>query len=493
MGSVGKKIGGAVTGAIGGLIKGGPMGAITGGLGGLFGGGGGGGNTLPPDQSALYGFGFPGGNQSGGGFMDWLKANGNTLGNVGLLGATLLGKGNPLAGLGKIGGALIDPRALMDPRQQAANDFGTMLQGAMKGGNFGDFVTKMMGPAYGGQLNAGANAGQTAALGDANSALANFFAGDQGQGSLTNLNNIAGGGYNVPDQIAALLGQGGANGQLGQQIQQMVGGANPAIANLLNMNNSGPGVAELSQLFNSGQAAQLLGGGVGNDLNSIGSAIAQAQQPSLDRRMRDLREQFSFAGLRNSTNANDAAAQAAAEAQGQLTGQLAQIAPQLAQNQNQTSLGALQALAGIGGQMGNINTGSQQAAGQLINQANLGGASALTQLLGQGSQDASVLASLFNNQLSNQTQAAVAQPGAFAQIAGLGQQLAGQNFGLNSLMQQQDQGDLSRNYAAWLQQQSLMPQILGTFGQAGQQQYAPSLLNQLSNIGMTGYALKQSK
>lgn len=493
MGSVAKKIGSVAKGAITGAISGGPWGALTGGVGGLFGGGG---NTLPEDPAIPWGtLGVNDKAGGGGGFMDFLKNNAGTLGNIGLLGATLLGHGNPLSGLGKVGGALLDPRQLNDPRQQGANDFGSLLSGAMKGQDMAGFLQNIMGPAYGGQLNAGANAGQTAALGDANSALASFFGGDMGQSSMNNMNRIAGGGYGVPPEIAALLGQGGANGQLGQQIQQLIGGAtgNPAIDNLLNMNNAGPGVAELSSLFGSGQAAALLNGGVGNDLNSIGSAIAAAQQPALDRRLRDLREQFSFNGLRQSTDLNSAAGQATAEAQSQLTGQLAQIAPQLAQNQNQTGLGALQALAGIGGQMGNINTGSQQAAGQLINQANLGGAGALTSLLGQGSQDASVLASLFNNQMNNQTQAALAQPGAFNMLAQLPQLLAGQNFNMNTQMQNQNQGDLTRNYQAWLQQQSNTPNILSFLGGTGPQQYNQSILQQLAPIMMAGYGMKQAK
>jgi hypothetical protein len=495
MGSVASKIGNVAKGAIGGLITGGPAGALSGGLGGLFSGGGG--DTLPGSPAVPYGVmgaadQAPGG---GGGFWNWVKNNGTTLGNLGIAGAALAGGGNPLSGLSSIFGKLMNPQQLNDPRQQATNDFGGMLSGAMKGQDMAGFLQNIMGPAYSGQLNAGANAGQTASLGDANSALASFFAGDQGQSSMNNMNRIAGGGYNVPPEIAALLGQGDANGQLGSQIQQLIGGAtgNQAIGNLLNMNNSGPGVAELSQLFNSGQAGQLLNGGVGQDLNSIGAAIGQAQQPQLDRTLRDLREQFSFNGLGQSTDLNSAAGTAAAQSQASLQGILAQIAPQLAQNQNQTSLGALQALSGIGGQMGNINTGSQQAAGQLINQANLGGASALSQLMGQGSQNAGVLASLFNNQMSNQTQAALAQPGAFSQIAGLGQLLAGQNFNMNSQMQQQDQGDLTRQYQAWQNQQQLAPNILQMLSGTGQQQYQQSILQQLAPIMMAGYGMKQAK
>jgi hypothetical protein len=488
MGSVAKKVGGVVKGAVGGALSGGPWGALTGGIGGLFGGGG---NTLP-GQHADEGFGFPAGDQAGG-FWNWIKNNGSTLGNIGLLGATIAGGGNPLSGIGKGFSALMDPKQLNDPRQQGVNDLSGMMSGAMAGGNFADFVTKMMGPAYGGQLNAGANQGQLDAVGGANSALANFFSGDQGQGSLANINRIAQGGFNLPPEIAALLGQGGQNDQYAQQIQQLIGTDNPAIANLLNMNNAGPGVAELGQLFNSGQAGALLSGGEGNDLNSIGSAIAQAQQPALDRRVRDMREQFSFNGLRDSTDLNAGVGQAVAESQGNLQGILAQLAPQIANTRNQTALGALQALGGIGGQMGNINTGSQQAAGQLINQQAGQGISGLSSLFNAQGQNAGVLASIFNNQNNNATQAALAQPGAFSQIAQLPQLLAQANLGMNTTMQNQQQNDLSRQYQAWQQQQSLMPNLLSILGGTGPQQYNQSLLQQLGPMLMAGYGMKQSK
>lgn len=484
MGSVAKRVGGVVKGAVGGALSGGPWGALTGGLGGLFGG-----NTLPNGDESGNGAATGGGS----GFWDWIKNNGNTLGNVGLLGATIAGGGNPLSGIGKGFSALMDPKQLNDPRQQGVNDLSGMLSGAMAGGNFADFVAKMMGPAYGGQLNAGANQGQTDAVGGANSALANFFSGDQGQGSLANINRIAQGGFNLPPEIAALLGQGGQNDQYAQQIQQLIGTDNPAIANLLNMNNAGPGVAELSQLFNSGQAGALLSGGEGNDLNSIGSAIAQAQQPALDRRIRDMREQFSFNGLRDSTDLNAGVGQAVAESQGNLQGILAQLAPQIANTRNQTALGALQALGGIGGQMGNINTGSQQAAGQLINQQAGQGISGLSSLFNAQGQNAGVLASIFNNQNNNATQAALAQPGAFSQIAQLPQLLAQANLGMNTTMQNQQQNDLSRQYQAWQQQQSLMPNLLSILGGTGPQQYNQSLLQQLGPMLMAGYGMKQAK
>lgn len=485
MGSVGKKIGGVVKGALGG-IGGGPMGMITGGLGGLFGG-----NSLPGggSQNAEDGFGFGG----GGGFTDWLKNNANTLGNLGIGGLMLAGGGNPLSGFQKMMGGIMDPRALNDPRSTAANDLGGMLSGAMQGGSMADFMTKMMGPAYGGQLNAGATQGQTDALGGANSALAQFFGGDQGMGTMDNMNRIAQGGFQLPPELQAMFGQGGQGDQWAQQIQGLIGQDNPAIANLLGMNNSGPGVAELSSLFNSGTAGSLMQGGEGNDLNSIGNAIAAAQQPALDRRVRDMREQFSFGGLRDSTDLNAGVGGAIAESQAGLQGMLAQLAPQIANTRNNTALGALQALGGIGGQMGQINTGSQQAAGQLINQQSGQGMNALSNLYGAQGNNANALASIFNNQNNNATQAALAQPGAFNMLSMLGQNMANTNFGMNSQMQQQNQGDLTRQYQAWQNQQSMMPNIMQFLGSGGPQQYQQSLLQQLGPMLMGGYAMKQSK
>lgn len=579
MGSVVKKVGSGIAGAVGGAMSGGPWGALTGGLGGLFGGGGGDqtANVMgSPDMTNILGsLGVmnPNAQQGGGGgFMDWLKKNGNTIGNAGLLGATMLGKGNPLSGLQSALGGLINPRAINDPRVNATNDFSSLLSGAMAGGgNIGEMLAKLgMGPAYGGQLNAGATQGQTDALGSANSALAQWFGGGAGAGAMDNLNSIAGSGnsLNLPPEIAAMLGSGSQGGSLMDQIQSMIGGnQNQSIQSLLGLgggtpeqtmlqqlagsgNNpfiqqlaslggqqgGGAGGNALAQLFSSPQAAGLLGGGQGSDLQSIGSAIQAASQPGLDRNVRDLREQFSFNGLRNSTDLNAGVAQLMSENQSGLQGILAQIAPQIAQNQNQTSLGALNSLSGIGGQLGQLDqsslasriaamTGASGAQntqlgtlGGILGQAgNLGLGGQQNQISatgqsgqlqnqqlqtmlqgligGQGAQtgQADILARLFGGQQQNATQAALAQPGATNMMAQLPQLLAQMNLGMNTGMQNQGQNDLTRQYQAWQAQQSLTPQLLQFLQSAGAQQFSPSLLNTGMNLGLGGAAIKQTK
>lgn len=581
MGGVAKKVGNVAKGAIGGFMTGGPWGALAGGAGGLFGGDGGqsAGVLGSPGiqgilgQLGVQGTGFPGGASGAGspGFMDFLKNNMGTIGNLGILGATLAGKGNPLSGLQNILGGLINPRQVNDPRVNATGDFASILSGAMaKGGNIGDMLTKLgLGPAYGGQLNLGQTAGQTSAIGDANSALAQWFGSGAGAGAMDNLNAIAGSGnsLNLPPEIAMLL-NGGQGQTLMDQINSVIGGnQNTAISSLLGMGGATPeqtmlqqlaasgnnpfisqlaglamptgggaGGNALAELFSSPQASALLGGGQGNDLNTIAEAIAAAQQPQLNRNVRDLREQFSFNGLRKSTDLNQGVAQLMAESQSGLQGILAQIAPQIAQNQNTTSLGALNALTGIGGQLSQLDqsslasriaalTGASGAQntqlGTLGNilgsagQLGLGGQSNQIGATGQSGQlqnqqlstilqsliggagastgQADVLARLFGGQQANATQAALAQPGATSTLAQLPQLLASMNLGMNTTLQSQGQNDLTRQYQAWLQQQSLTPQLLQFLQSAGAPQFTPSLLNTGMNLGLAGAAIKQTK
>jgi hypothetical protein len=64
---------------------------------------------------------------------------------------------------------------------------------------------------------------------------------------------------------------------------------------------------------------------------------------------------------------------------------------------------------------------------------------------------------------------------------------------MNTTMQNQQQNDLSRQYQAWQQQQSLMPNLLSILGGTGPQQYNQSILQQLGPMLMAGYGMKQSK
>lgn len=197
------------------------------------------------------------------------------------------------------------------------------------------------------------------------------------------INALAGSGQGSNPAISALFGM---NTQTPEQtmLQQLAAsGNNPFISQLAGSGQSaagqlmglaqqaqgGQGQNAISSLLGSGSAQQLLSGGQGSDLNSIAAAIQQAAQPGIDRGLRDLREQFSFNGLRKSTDLNSAAGQYLAETQGGLNSQIAQLAPQLAASRNSTSLGALQTLLGGAGQLGQNEQGGLAAAIQAITSA----------------------------------------------------------------------------------------------------------------------------
>lgn len=328
-----------------------------------------------------------------------------------------------------------------------------------------------------------------------------------GAGSDANINRIAGQtGLNLPPQIQALL-QGSQNTQSGMAggIQTAASGASPyidALAGLAGPNGGGgssSGSNYLMTLLQSPQAQSLLSGGQGANLNQIGSAISAAAQPGLDRNVRDLREQFSTAGLRDSTDLNMGVSDLMARNQSQITGQLAQIAPQIAQNANSTSLGALSSLGGIGQGLGSLGQGDLSAriaaltgAASTGTQAQGNQLSALNSLLGTttsgNNNTLNSLAGIFGNQQNNQTSAALAQPGAASTVAQLPGQLAAQNYGLNAQSQTLDQSALDRNMQVWLQSQGLTPQILSFLGTTPATQYGPSALTQGTNAIGTGLA-----
>lgn len=327
-----------------------------------------------------------------------------------------------------------------------------------------------------------------------------------GAGSDANINRIAGQtGLNLPPQIQALM-QGSQNTQSGMAsgIQSAASGASPYIDALAGLGGAGAGGASsgsnyLMSLLQNPAAANLLNGGQSTDLNSIGNAISAAAQPGLDRNVRDLREQFSTAGLRDSTDLNAGVSDLMARNQGQITGQLAQLAPQIMQNANSTSLGALSSLGSIGQSLGSLGQGDlsariaaltgaastgTQAQGQQLN--------ALNSLLGTttsgNNNTLNSLAGIFGNQQNNQTSAALAQPGAASTVAQLPGQLAAQNYGLNAQSQTLDQSALDRNMQVWLQAQGLTPQIMSFLGTTPATQYGPSPLSQGTNAVGTALA-----
>lgn len=510
MGSAVKKVsgalGGAVSGAASSLFSGGNP--IMGALGGAFGKKGEDGDTSP----------------------DW----GKILGAAGGLGGLMLaGGGNPLSGLQK----LLAPQALNDPRTAATNDFSKAIQTALAGGkSIGSVLTEMSAlPGYQGQLTAGLNEQQIADLGASNQSLSDFLAGDQGKGALSALSGIAGSGndLNIPPELMALLNPASQNQSLGglssiangdnslmAQIQAMVSG-NPngnIMSMLMGQGNMGTGPASqiqtlmngysnpflqqlgsanfaspeqqmlqqismgagssgstdiLRQLLTGGDASRLLGGGTGTDINQIGQMLQQASQPGIDQGLRDLREQFSFNGLRKSTDMGQAAGTFLGNSQAALTGQLAQLIPGINAQRDTTSLGALQSLIGGAGQLGSTGQGDLAQRIQALTAA--GG-------LGQGSQSLTLQSLLGGgDQTLQQLQAMM---GGASQQGQLG--TAGQSNIIQALLGAGGMGQQSQQTGLSALQQLLGTQAGAAEGLAGlgQQQAGLNTTNQQSQAGI---------
>jgi hypothetical protein len=507
--------------------------------------GGGGAPTAPPGST-------------GGSFLDWFK----NPQNLALLG---LGAGGAYAA-SKMGA--LDPRVVTDPRNTATGDLSKLLSGAL-GGNLGQIFQSGMLPGYTGQFGAGTTSGQQSDIDIVQQALQKFASGDQGQGALQGLNQFAQGGFNVPPEIMSLFGGGGGQNILqgigggsdpvSQMLMQLSGTGNPAIDQLLNFQSNSPErqlllqaggqnvigqgqglLGQAGQLLNSGQGlgaiSSLLGGGAGTDINQVAAMLDQARQPALQRDLGNLREQFSFNGLRNSTDLNQGAATLLGNSQAALTGQLANLMPQLAGLQSQNQLGGLSALTSLAGTQGNLGQmagnlglGQQQnvlsafgQAGQLGQggmgqqlQALLGGGNLLQGQTGQqgnilqsllgtqlgagqalqtgGTNQADILSRLFSGQQSNQLQALLGQPGAISMLSQLPGVLGQNAFNLAQGGQNNADTIIQRMIANSTQQQSLMPQILQFLGGTPQQQVGDSLFSQLGGLLAAGAGLKASK
>lgn len=391
----------------------------------------------------------------------------------------------------------------------------SILQGLGQGS---DPVSQML-MALSGQQGAGYGQAQSLLGNQGNtgaSMLASLFGGGSPEQAM--LQQLAGGANNPFISQLARSGQGGIAGL--QQLLNFGGQNNPALQALMGFDASTPErqlllgaggqdvtgggqdiIRQASQylmnLPNNADVNQLLAGGQGVDINQIASMLDTARQPGLNRDLANLREQFSFNGLRNSTDLESGASKLMSDSQAALTGQLASIMPQLAGQRSQTSLGALgalgnlgQTLGGLGQAVGNLGLGQQQnvlgAFGQAGQLGQGGNAQLLQAILGGGNliqggagQNLQALLGAGNLQLG---QKGVAQSG----LQGAAGATTAQQQLINSILGQSGQLGLQS------QGQNInIGQILGQLGtsETGQQRDLAGLLAQL---GVTQQGQQQS-
>lgn len=237
----------------------------------------------------------------------------------------------------------------------------------------------------------------------------------------------------------------------------------------------------IGQLMSTPALQNLLSGGGGIDAQSIFDTLNKARQGELGRGQRDIREQLGQSGLRFSTNLADIQGQQQTESLDRMMAQITSMMPQLAGQQQQGQLGALQTLLGA--------SGSLQGLGQTIGQLGLGRQSNVLGGLGQAGQlgisgnktlDALVAAM--------QGQQAQSQTGSQAAQAAAGTNLAAQQGGLDAILRQlTGAGQLEQgrmNPLAQLSQQLLgATQGAGELGLNSQQSQIQDLIQQMTGAG----------
>lgn len=524
-----KKIGSAVTGAIGGFATGGPVGAIAGGLGGLLGSSGSGGQSQVPIPGATGD--MNGGNSTANSIIDFLKNNSGLLtAGTGL--AALLGGGNPLTGVKNVFGGLTTPQTLNDPRNQLLSTFSNSFNSALKSnpnmtlGQLLQSIGSTQG--YQGPLSVDQNANQTGASSGLNDFIQQFTQSGAGSSALDPLKQIASGANTgTPTDIQSVLNGASpdilkliaAGGDpLSGQIQNMVA-QNPAVAALFGSANfASPeqgglnAVAGMVPGATSGASSilsQIAQGGTGADFNSISQAIQNAMQPQIARGLRDLNEQYGGMGIdRSGSNLSQAAGQYLTDTNSQIAGQLAQIAPQIFGQDASTKLAAATGLGNLGssniqqmiqaltsaGQLGTAGQGLNLQALTSGGSLQQGGIGSLLSLLNnqtgaaQGLQSgnlntAQILSQIFNNQQNNQTSAAQSLPGATSTITNLLPALFGQQFGMGQTQFTDQMQNLMNQFGGFQQSQSLIPQFLSMISGTGQPMTYGSPLSQLTNAG----------
>lgn len=226
-------------------------------------------------------------------------------------------------------------------------------------------------------------------------------------GSNPFIQQLAGAGQqavNTPER-QLLLAAAGGNPLAG--AQQQIGGAQ----------------GNLQSLFSNQGIQNLLNGG-GIDLAKVAAPLEAARKQALASDQNDIREQFTTAGLRNSSNLADAMGKQALQSETGLQAQLSQLVPQIMGQQQQGQLGALNALAGIGGTQGQLGT----ALGQL----GLGRQSNVLQGLGQAGQLGISGAQVGSNALGQAGQLQLGQNQLGSQNLGQAGSLLNQLFGINN-------------------------------------------------------------
>lgn len=424
------------------------------------------------------------GNPSGGGgFFGGLgSALGSIFGNTNRLGQ-MAGYG----GLGLLGGMLanklgvLDPRVVKDPRNQATDWFSNQIRGGQDVGSLLAGMGTL--PGFQGPWTAGTDPNQAQAIEGMGGIFNQFMNGgmQQGQDILGMLGQRAGAGFALPPELQAAM-SGATTGN--SFLQNLAGGFNPGGQDMI-----GQAGNWLGQQMNNGTIQNLLQGGQTADIGQIGAALDAARRPGLNRDIRDLREQFSFNGLRRGTDIQNAVAARQAESESGMMGQLAGMLPQLTGQSNQTSLGTLNAVANLAGtqgqlgqMLGNLGLGAgnlQLGAAQGLNQSGLG--------------VADLMGNLFNNQQGNSLQALLGMPGAFQGLSQLPGQMANQLFGMGTVLQNQAQQGIQNQIGGFNQQQSMIPGLLAFLGGTPQQQVTPSLLSQLGQLGLGYGAIRQGK
>lgn len=354
--------------------------------------------------------------------------------------------------------------------------------------------------------NAGANNPAIAQLLGASNNSNPFISQLAGAGSANPfIQQLAGAGQgaiNTPER-QLLLSAAAGNPIAG--AQQQIGGAQ----------------GNLQSLFSNAGIQNLLNGG-GIDLAKVAAPLEQARQQALAADQRDIKEQFTTAGLRNSSNLADAMSKQALQSETGLQAQLSQLVPQIMGQQQQGQLGALNALAGIGGTQGQLGTAlGQLGLGRQANvlqglgqagQLGISGAQVGSNALGQagqlqlgqnqlGSSNLGQAGSLLNQLFGINNQAATAAGGLRNDLLGVQNQAllgagnlntqAGQILGQLGLQNQSNQANILNqllgsqfNAASQLGSQSMQGnQLLASLLQSGQQNQLQSLLGaQQANI-----------
>ena len=264
--------------------------------------------------------------------------------------------------------------------------------------------------------------------------------------------------FTLPGQTATRVGGGGGSGGGGDGLGGEgdgtrflpefavapppggLGGQPPPIGNEV----AGSGVGSIG-------AAENILSGIGTsgspDFAALGQALRGQSDIGLDRTIRDLREQFSTAGLRFGSDIRNEVARAGNESTANLNAELARLGISAAESQGQLRLGAGQALGGLG--------------------------------LGQTGQ----ISDLFSGGAGRQQEANLALPGIFSGLSNLPTQVGGGGFALGEGFRGiQDTENVRRAQEFQRTEATLLPMLLNFFAGAPQIT-SPGIGQQLLGFG----------